>query len=309
MNNQPNATGDSVSDATALLASLTPQQRQRVLNGMKTGRYRGAPQVIQVTDVPDSEQDAEQDVAGQRSELELENEVSAVDLHRWFKHVKVVSLEKFPDRWEDFKMRADEAGVTGYDLYPAVLGDKVNPSGWFRGGNGAWGCLMSHLRIAQDALMGEEGHLMVMEDDCVFADNFAERMHAIMDEVGDDWDMLYLGGQHLHHPRLKPYRTPQYAEVIHARNINRTHAFAVNKRFLQKYQQHILYAPDYIEADGAWHIDHMLGSLHEHQREYRILCAQPWICGQAAGKSWTCGKDVGEMWWIMPEDNIAKRGA
>ena len=53
----------------------------------------------------------------------------------------------------------------------------------------------------------------------------------------------------------------------------------------------------------SMHIDHQLGQLHEHQG-YNILCAQPWINGQSAGKSWTSGKETREMWWQIKEDNI-----
>jgi len=229
------------------------------------------------------------------------------DLHKWFKHTKVVSLDKFPERWIAFCERAQAAGITGYEKMHAIEGDKVPPSGWFRGGNGAWGCLMSHLRIVQDSLMDDEpGHTLVFEDDAVFSDDWLERMNLIMEEVGDDWDMIYLGGQHLHMPRVKPYRMPYNKEVINARNINRTHAFALNKKFLRKYQQHIMYAPDYIEAKSNFHIDHQLGILHQHQN-YKILCAQPWINGQGEGLSWTCGKKTKEQWWKINEAQVLKK--
>lgn len=229
------------------------------------------------------------------------------DLRKWFSHIKVVSLDKFPKRWEAFQKRATEAGVTGYEKFHAIEGDKVPPSGWFRGGNGAWGCLMSHLRIVQDELMQEKpGHILVFEDDAVFDKDYVARLTEIMEEVKDDWDMLYLGGQHLHMPRVKPYRLPYNKAVINARNINRTHAFAVNRRFLRKYQQHIIYAPDYIETKHSYHIDHQLGQLHQHQ-DYTILCAQPWINGQAAGLSWTSGRKTGENWWKISEEQVLKK--
>lgn len=251
-----------------------------------------------------------QETSNDRSEATTLPEIDTsklFDLHKWFSHTSVVSLDKFPKRWEAFQERATQAGLTGYKKFHAIEGDKVPPSGWFRGGNGAWGCLMSHLRIVQDALMDDEpGHILVFEDDAVFSDDWLERMHKMMEEVGDDWDMLYLGGQHLHMPRVKPYRMPYNKEVINARNINRTHAFALNKKFLRKYQQHIMYAPDYIEAKGNFHIDHQLGILHQHQN-YKILAAQPWINGQGAGLSWTCGRKTGENWWKINEEQILQQ--
>lgn len=227
-----------------------------------------------------------------------------LNLKDYFATVKVVNLDKFPDRWTAFKNRAAKLGVTGFDRFSGVLGDAAWPPVWWRAGNGAWGCLMSHLHIVQRHLSdGNQGHLLLFEDDAVFGERFPERVKAIMEEVGDDWDMLYLGGQHLHMHRQKPKRHKGDIEVIRPYNINRTHGFAVNKRFAAKFQQHIIHAPDYIGYNWVAHIDHQLGVLHE-SGEHKILAAQPWVCGQAAGKSWTSGKLTKELWWNIKEGNI-----
>lgn len=252
-----------------------------------------------------------------------------VDLKKWFSHVRVVNLDKFcgesdrydpdcehtTDRWGAFQEKAKKAGFTGFERERAIEGDLNNPPVWWRAGNGAWGCLMTHLRIAQDAIAdGGQKHLLVFEDDCVFKSNFSNRLQKIMDEVGDDWDMLYLGGQHLEH-HGKPWREEGQKEVINGFNINRTHAFAVNRRFLVKYAQHIIHAPDYIDLPGkgkAWHIDHQLGNLHEPTSSggggtYKILAAHPWICGQDAGVSWTSGRKTGKNWWDIKEHQIMRK--
>lgn len=234
-----------------------------------------------------------------------------LDLKKWFGDVKVITLEKFPKRWQAFQERALKAGITGYEKFPAILGDAANPPVWWRAGAGAWGCMMSHLHIVQQYLTkieitGEKKPLLLFEDDVLFSDDFTTRLPEIMEEIGDDWDQLYLGGQHLHIHRDRPWKCKTDKNVIHPYNINRTHAFAVNHKFLVKYQQHIIHAPDYIGYNWVAHIDHQLGVLHE-KGEYNILAAYPWLCGQAAGKSWTSGRDVKEMWWHIQENQITRR--
>jgi len=232
---------------------------------------------------------------------------SKVNLYDYFSDVQVVHLEKFPQRWLRFEERAKAVGVSGYKKFKAVLGDAANPPIWWRAGNGAWGCMMSHLHIVQNYLTrGDDGHLLVFEDDALFSEDFAQRLPEIMEEVGDDWDMLYFGGQHLHTHRHRPWKCKDNKNVINAYNVNRTHAFAVNKRFAVKYQQHIIHAPDYIDYNWVAHVDHQLGVLHE-KGQYKIYAVTPWINGQAAGKSWTCGRETNDHWWqIEPKQIVHK---
>ena len=146
---------------------------------------------------------------------------------------------------------------------------------------------------------------LVFEDDAVFAPDFADRLPEIMERLKDTpWDQLYLGGQHLHVEAGPPW--PFCKGVVRCRNVNRTHAFAVNRQFMAKFQQHVLHFPDYLaryiapDADGKgeWmpHIDHQLGYLHE-RRESVTLAMNPWLCGQAAGPSSINGREQEEQWW------------
>ena len=235
------------------------------------------------------------------------------NLKKWFSSVQVVNLDKFPARWKGFHERAKKAGITGFERFPGIEGDKTPHPPWWRAGNGAWGCMSSHFHIAQRHLTnGNKGHLLLFEDDCVFSEDFAERLPKIMEEVGDDWDMLYFGGQHQHLQFNKlPWRNADNKEVINAHNLCRTHAFAVNKRFVGHYQSYIIDAFKYHKQDGQkidkWtHFDHHLGRLHQ-RRQKKILAVQPWICGQAEGQSWTTGARVRENWWTIKEGQIKKK--
>jgi len=120
-----------------------------------------------------------------------------------------------------------------------------------------------------------------------------------------DWDQLYLGGQHLSKETSPPW--PFRENIVRSRNINRTHAFAVNKRFMVKFSQHIMHFPDYMASYKKWqegenekefmnHIDHQLGDWH-NKRENLILATNPWLCGQGASSSSVSGQLTEEEWW------------
>ena len=228
-----------------------------------------------------------------------------MDLTEHFGGAFVLNLDSRPDRWDQFQERAAAAGITGFTRFRAVHGDSCPHPAWWRAGNGAWGCLMSHVRVCQDALMDGLRSCVVFEDDSVFAPDFADRLPVIMERLKETpWDQLYLGGQHLHVEAGPPW--PFCKGVVRCRNVNRTHAFAVTRQFMVKFQQHVLHFPDYLgryiapDADGKgeWmpHIDHQLGYLHE-RRESVTLAVNPWLCGQAAGPSSINGREQEEQWW------------
>jgi len=218
-----------------------------------------------------------------------------LDLSTIFGAVYVANLDCRPDRWEEFCARAAKAGITGFTRFRAIEGDKCLHPAWWRAGNGAWGCLMTHLRMAQDALMDGLDNYLVFEDDVVFSADFVVRLETAMHALdGVEWDQFYLGGQHLYVETSPPW--PFRDNIVRCPNVNRTHAYAVNKRFMQKFQQHIMHAPDYIDAKGDIHIDHQLGTLHE-RRENIIIAAHPWMCGQAEGSSDILGDVKEEEWW------------
>jgi GR25 family glycosyltransferase involved in LPS biosynthesis len=229
-----------------------------------------------------------------------------MNLTDYFSKVFVINLDKNPERWDAFQERAAEKNITGFQRFRAVHGDVCRHPAWWRAGNGAWGCLMSHAGIAQEALMDNLDNYLVLEDDVVFSSDFCDRLPLVMKAIqGDVWDQLYLGGQHLYKETSPPW--PYADGVVRCLNVNRTHAMAINRRFMLKFYQHILHAPDYLEKHlhpdpvkkiKEWfpHIDHQLGYLHE-RKNHVILATNPWLCGQAAGPSQINGQVKREEWW------------
>jgi Glycosyltransferase family 25 (LPS biosynthesis protein) len=207
----------------------------------------------------------------------------------------IINLPYKADRRERLSTHLLESGIINHpsDIrwVKAISGDWCWPPHWWKSGNGAWGCLMSHLRIVQDAIMDGLESYMVLEDDAVFQPRAVEMLERLMREVPDDWDQIYLGGQHLR--PIEP--VPGSPFVVRANNVNRTHGFILRRRAFARFQQHILHAPDYIAHPG-WHIDHQLGVAHE-RRDWNVYAPAWWICGQEAGSSNISGRTNPRMWW------------
>lgn len=171
--------------------------------------------------------------------------------------------------------------------------------------------MMSHLRLAQDCLANGLSSYVVFEDDTVFVDGFLQKLESVMVEIEKlekGWDLLYLGGQHLYRESCPPW--PHAKGLVRCKNVNRTHAFAVNGRCMAWFAQHIIHAPDYTEsasyfqppdADGLGassssfkHVDHQLGEFHPR---VITLATNPWLCGQGGGNSDISGVVGKEEWW------------
>jgi hypothetical protein len=208
--------------------------------------------------------------------------------------IYILNLPYKPDRRERLA-----AHLAEMDLFPedrihwvrALSGDWSPGPPWWKSGNGAWGCLMSHLHVVHHAIMDGIEDYLVLEDDVIFHPRAKELLARLMQELPDDWDQVYLGGQHL--KELEP--VPGRSFVLRGLNVNRTHAFMLRRKAFAAFQRHILNAPDYIAHPG-WHIDHQLGTAHE-RRDWNVYCPAWWLCGQEEGDSNISGRVSPRMWW------------
>lgn len=235
-----------------------------------------------------------------------------LNLKDYFDRVVVLNLDCCPERYEVFEKRMKKAGITGYQRERAVHGDTCQHPYWWEAGNGAWGCLMSHLRVLQDAIMDGLDNVLILEDDAIPSKDFKERLPVLMKTLeGENWDQFYLGGQHLYKETSPPW--PWRQGIVRCKNVNRTHAFAVNKPFMCQLSQHIMHFPDYVEERREWthinektkkeekghffpHVDHQMGKLHERQQNI-IIAAEEWLFGQGENKSNINGQKQKEQWW------------
>jgi len=205
-----------------------------------------------------------------------------------------ISLDRRPDRWESFRRSCP---IPGVERFPAIDGRKVRPPAWWKQGGGAWGCMLSHIRILEQALtdgMDQRGEvLLVLEDDALFPDDFDERTARFLEALPSDWDQIYLGGQHRGLRAKPPQRIN--AEVVRPHMVNRTQAYAVRGKFIRTLYQHLCDWPAHARCPRH-HVDHRMELLHK-SGEHNIYAPTQWIIGQAGGKSDICGRITQDRYW------------
>ena len=226
-------------------------------------------------------------------------------MQRPFAACYVINLERNAARLARFRAGLPADWPFGeVRRFAAIDGSKIVPPEWFRGGKGAWGCLCSHAQILENCLSAGIDSVLILEDDAVFCEDFSRRTIAALEKVPEDWELLYLGGQHLRQKEHPPQPVNADGSVAIPFNVNRTHAYAVRGAGLQKVYRHLKSA----NWNRAHHIDHHLGALVE-TGAIKTYSLNPWLIGQAAGPS-NIGKRMrGEHFWQLESPPPAKADA
>lgn len=210
-----------------------------------------------------------------------------------FDRVVVLTLKRRGDRLEKFwnglrkqpwpfKEPQVVHGVDGNKVpVPAGIKDAtgVLRNNWLAGG-GAWGCMSSHRRILEDAIMDGVGQLLVLEDDAEPADGFADKVKDFMAQVPRDWDGIMFGGQHF---GFGPIFS---GNIRRCYDCQRTHAYAVRGRYMRD-----LYA---MWQSYSGHCDHAMGPF---MRNYNVYAPEPFLIGQRRSHSDISGRLEPKRFW------------
>ena len=186
------------------------------------------------------------------------------------------------------------------------LPDRQTGNGLDRRGHTA--CYWGHVQEWRQAL-GEHddafdtGAACFFEDDCEMDADFWTRADEAFDELPDDWDILYFGGELRVNGRPAP---PVFSEhLFKADNVNRTHAYCVRLSSLPKiilwFEEHHDWGHNFRDPKtgrSEAEVDYALGHLTE-TGFLNGFALREWSCGQAAGFSWTQGRTEPARRWSI----------
>jgi glycosyl transferase family 25 len=122
-------------------------------------------------------------------------------MNNYVDNVYLINMDKDCDRLEKVTKECDKVGIkfqrfTGVkvsDVSQNILDKYIPDETQKYGPNGMIGCGLSHLFVWQDAVKNNYKNIVVLEDDVHFTYDFNEYLHNIMEEVPNDYDILYLG--------------------------------------------------------------------------------------------------------------------
>jgi len=142
-------------------------------------------------------------------------------LNNLFPHKLCINLDRRADRWERVQTEFARHGLDDVRRFSARDGNAlVLPSHW-KHTAGAYGCLLSHVHVVQEAR--ELGHesVLIFEDDAVLDPEFEAKFASFVAELPADWDMLYFGALH----KDEPVRISDH--IYRITNANSTYAYAL----------------------------------------------------------------------------------
>lgn len=93
---------------------------------------------------------------------------------------------------------------------------------------GRIGCAMSHLNVLRLAQRHHIERILILEDDVSFADDFISTLSTLITHVPTDWDMIFLGANHM----IKPTHIGN--GITKLNKAFTTHAYIVNSHMIEK---------------------------------------------------------------------------
>ena len=212
-----------------------------------------------------------------------------------FDKIYVISLlKKRPNKIQEFRDRCPKE--LNIEVYDAIDGSEQQlPLWWNDKLKGSYGCYLSHLNILKKISENNYYNVLILEDDAAFCDNFILKLKNVFNNIPNDWEQLYLGGQHLGNKQI----INNY--IIKGSNINRTHAYIIrNKNVSDKILSYIENKNFWIENlnKNKYHIDYAYGILHK-KNLINAYASKPFLIGQKANKISDTGSQLStvDRWW------------
>jgi len=120
-----------------------------------------------------------------------------MNLNNLSKSIYVINLKERTDRKEHIVKELNKISCNEYNIIDAVDGSKIENRSRIK--NGAFGLLMTYKNIYNDWKNKGGSDVLIVEDDCMFIDNFNVHLETYTKSVPTNWDMMYFGANHNYH--------------------------------------------------------------------------------------------------------------
>ena len=98
------------------------------------------------------------------------------------------------------RLKFERHGIRGVRRFAATDGQALTcPPNW-SSTKGAYGCLLSHLQVVCEARSLGAPSVLIFEDDVEFHARFQDLFSTYVQQVPDDWEILYFGALHMEDP-------------------------------------------------------------------------------------------------------------
>ena len=140
-------------------------------------------------------------------------------LNEYFEHIYCINLDKRIDRWEECQIQFEKHSLD-VERFSAIDGSIIEND--TKLANGELGILRTHIELIKDAKEKGYKNILILEDDVEFDDDLNQNFTSIINQIPNNWIMLYLGANHV---GGVIQISENICQIIHSYAI---HAFAIN---------------------------------------------------------------------------------
>jgi glycosyl transferase family 25 len=179
-------------------------------------------------------------------------------LNQSFPHKVCINLDRRPGRWQRMQAEFARHEINSVHRFAALDGNElVLPATWNHSA-GAYGCLLSHVRVIEEAQRLGHESVLIFEDDAVFDPEFKIKFASFSEELPSDWDLLYFGALH----KDEPLKISDH--VYRITKANSTYAYAL---------KHTVYDA-FVELNAR--AEHVLDvNAYQLQKRFNCYCFLP----------------------------------
>jgi GR25 family glycosyltransferase involved in LPS biosynthesis len=152
----------------------------------------------------------------------------------------VIALRDLPSRVEYIINQCNKNNIN-FEIFDAINGQKLGllpehcnklefPDYNVKINSGGVGCALSHYILWNLLKYLPEEEFLILEDDCIFCEEFPEKFEELYKKLPSDWEMVYVGWI-IYGNDISPVKV---AEGISVRIPSATHAYMVKKSALKK---------------------------------------------------------------------------
>jgi len=148
-----------------------------------------------------------------------------------FDKVYCINLKRRPERLQEFTDEVNKFNLGEFEVFEAIDGNNIKntrrqlkPS--------EQGLIESNLKIIKECIQKKYNNVLIIEDDCMFSEEVLN-IDEYFKHLPNDWDMLYMGGNHNTHVNVNP---PQIIneKVCKLHHTFSTHFVAINRSLFEE---------------------------------------------------------------------------
>jgi GR25 family glycosyltransferase involved in LPS biosynthesis len=157
-------------------------------------------------------------------------------IENFFKKIYCINLDRRTDRWEECKIEFKKNNLDCVERYSAV--DKTILNNEKNSVFNGWKALiLTNIQIIEYSLSLDFDSILILEDDVEFLPTFND-ISTYLDQLPEDWDMVYFGGNHNTHVGSKEPKSVD-KNIIRLHNTYSTHAVGIKKKSYNKILERI----------------------------------------------------------------------